>query len=725
MVKKTYSVIGMHCAACKSLLEQTVAALPGIKQAGVNFATEKLTVEFDPQQSNFAKIQKAVRSVGRYDLLETMSHVHTADKEQLGVKVLVSGLATLPFLLMMLGLLPAWLMNHSLWQFWLATPVLFWAGFPIFQSAFSAFKAKTSNMDTLITVGTLSAWGYSALVTFRPHLFLEVTDKHAVYFEASVFILFFILLGRWLEQRAKKQAGQTIAALFKLQAKDARVLRSGKELMIPIAQVMVGDVIKVKPGEKIPVDGIILKGATAVNEAALTGESLPVEKQAHDLVIGATLNTYGTFTYRVQKVGADTLFAQIIKLVEEAQATQAPVQKLADRVAAVFVPTVIGIAVVTFVVWLLFTSFSQALYASITVLIIACPCALGLATPLAVMVGSGQAAKGGILIKDAKALELSHRLNTIVFDKTGTLTLAKPQVKTYTITHPRFNALVLAAQSQSHHPLAQATVTYLQSRVNSILPEVSHFQDFPGLGIRAKITQTVVLIGTEKLLLTNKIKLTPAWQTQAKALQQQGQTVSYIVINNRVQGLMGITDTVKPEAVSVIKKLRRLHLHTVLLTGDNYVVAQNLAKALGVDEFQAEVLPQEKAQVIVKLQNLPQGRQIVAMVGDGINDAPALASADVGIAMGTGTEVAVNTGDVVLVKGTLDKVLEALALSRRTYRVIKQNLFWAFGYNIVGIPVAAGVLYPLTGLLLSPVIASMAMAFSSVSVVLNSLRLSR
>ena len=722
--KQIFPIVGMHCAACKNLLEQTVQTLPGVNQASVNFATEKLTIEYDNQKLDFANIRKAVQSVGRYDLLEE-ANIKPANNERLGLRVILVGLATVPFALMMLGLLPTEMLSMNYWQFFLATLVLFWGGGQIFQSAFSAFKAKTANMDTLISIGTLSAWSYSTVVTFWPKLIHNPMASAMVYYEAAVFIMFFMLLGRFLEQKAKKQASQAIAALFKLQAKNARVIRQGQEMMIPLTSVVVGDILKVKPGEKIPVDGVLLEGHTAINEAMITGESLPVEKQPHDTVIGATLNTNGTFTYRAEKVGQETLLSQIIKLVEEAQATQAPVQRLADQVSKVFVPTVIIIALVTFSVWFIFATFSQAIYAAITVLIIACPCALGLATPIAVMVGSGLAAKRGILIKDAQALELSHRINTVVFDKTGTLTWGKPQVINYQITNSKLNELVCLAEAQSHHPLAEAVTIYLHDKVKLKPIKVNRFQDFPGLGIEAQIGKDKVLIGTEKLLLKQKIELNSSWQKTTRQWQQLGQTVSYVAVNNKVAGLIGIADTLKPEATTMIKQLKQQKLKTVLLTGDNRLVAQTMAKAVGIDEVRAQLLPQAKAQVVRSLQNENGKRQIVAMVGDGINDAPALAASDIGIAMGTGTDVAANTGDIVLVKGTLHKVNEAINISKRTYQIIKQNLFWAFAYNIIGIPVAAGVLYPFTGLLLSPIMASMAMAMSSVSVVLNSLRLRR
>ena len=726
MIRQTYPVVGMHCAACKTLLEDTVGNLKGVSNAKVNFATEKLTVAFDEKQLDLTKIRQAVKSVGQYDLVDSAKsesqHQHH-ETNHLTHKVMLIGLTTIPFWLMMLGVIKGDMIKLNFLQFVLATPILFIGGRDIFQSAFSALKAKTANMDTLISLGTFTAWAYSTVITFFPKVFMNVAGVGDVYYEAAVLIIFFIMLGRLLESRAKKRAAEAIASLFKLQAKDARVIRNDQEMMVPLAEVVVGDVIKVKPGEKIPVDGIILKGYSAVDESMLTGESLPVEKKPHDTVIGSTMNSYGSFTYKAQKVGEATMLAQIIKLVEEAQATEAPVQKLADQVSSVFVPVVVSIAILSLIIWLFFAPVPMAIYIAITVLIIACPCALGLATPTAVMVGSGLAARRGILIKDAKALELSHKIKVLVFDKTGTLTVGKPQVTSYQVVSETDSQLVYLAEQESHHPLAQAVVTYLQSKIKKPNQQLSVFKDRPGLGVEAKIGKKRILIGTDRLLRLEKIDLSDNWQLKAKALQQEAQTVSFVMIDNKVVGLIGIADTLKEDAKEAVALIKALKIKTVMLTGDNKLAAQRIADQLGIDEVTAEVLPQDKADIVKKLQRENGQARVVAMVGDGINDAPALARADIGIAMGTGTDVAINTGDIVLVKGTLGKMVEAIDISRKTYGVIKQNLFWAFGYNVIGIPIAAGLLYPLTGWLLSPVIASMAMALSSTSVVLNSLRL--
>lgn len=729
MIKKTYEITGMHCASCKILLEKTVAKLEGVEAVKVNFATNKMALEYDEKQITPQKIKQAVQSVGKYDLIiekpstKNHDHGHMDNSSQLRRKVWLIGIITIPFWLMMVGVMP----EQSLWlnylQFFLSSVVLFVGGAEIFASAYAGLKARTANMDTLISIGTFTAWFYSTVITFFPQLFSETEVANQVYFEAAVFIIFFIMLGRFLENKAKKQAADSIASLLRLQATKARVVENNQEIMIPIEQLKIGQIVKVKPGEKIPIDGIILEGASAIDESMITGESLPVEKNAGDLVIGATMNSYGTFIYQVQKIGQDTLLAQIIKLVEEAQATEAPIQKLADYVASIFVPVVIIIALFSFFIWLFFSSFPMAIYVFTTILVIACPCALGLATPTAVMVGSGKAAKNGILIKDAKALELAHKIDILVFDKTGTLTQGKPEVKTLSLTSPEDRELLYLLENQSHHPLSGAIVAYLKPRYKNSQKKVKNFQDISGKGIKANINGNWIVVGTEKLFEGMKLTVALSIRKEAKKLQSLGQTVSYIAINNKIKGLVGIADSLKPEAKEIIKQIKARSIKTVMLTGDNQTTAKIIAKQIGIDEVEAEILPEGKALAIAKLQGNNKKPQVVAMVGDGINDAPALAKADIGIAMGTGTDVAISTGDIVLVKGSLSKVLTAIDISQKTYKVIKQNLFWAFGYNIIGIPVAAGVLYPVFGVLLSPVIASMAMALSSVSVVLNSLRL--
>ncbi len=750
LTKQTYPIVGMHCAACKKLLEGVVSDLPGVSHVVVNFATEKMTVEYDERKTSTDDIAKAVASAGTYKLIQTQGdttvladprHQQMNEHDQhmdmkgqryeaLKKTVSVLGVAVIPFAIMMISMgittpllgwpafmFPAWI------QLLIATPVLFIGGSDILKSAYHSARAKSSNMDTLIAIGTLTAWGYSTLMTLAPDMLPQTYAHGEVYFEATVFIIFFIMLGRLLEARAKGQAAAAISSLLKLQAKDARVIRGGKEIMIPVSEVQVGDEIKVKPGEKIPVDGIIISGQSALDESMLTGESVPVDKKKGDRVIGATVNTNGVIVLKAEKIGSDTMLAQIVQLVEDAQATEAPIQKLADQVSGVFVPTVLVIAAVAFGVWLLLGEFAIALYVVITILIIACPCALGLATPTAVMVATGNAARRGILVKDAQALELAHRLNTIVFDKTGTLTRGTPTVTTSAVPK-QYEEYVYALERESHHPLAQAVVNHYESKHNKTDYTVSGFQDISGKGIRAHVNKKKVAVGNDALVTHLKATVEDAVQHAVQTEREKAHTVSYVIVDTKVVGYIAIADVIKDDAKEAVRQLKELGIHTVMMTGDNKQTAKVIAHEVGIDEVYAQVLPGDKAKRITSLQTDSRGaRRIVAMVGDGINDAPALAQADIGIAMGTGTDVAINTGDIVLVKGTLEKVVESIRISQVTLRIIKQNLFWAFGYNTVGIPVAAGVLYVPFGILLSPIIASIAMALSSVSVVTNSLRL--
>ena len=767
----------MHCASCKALIEDIVGDIDGVSFVLVNYATEKMTVEYDDKKITIAALKKAVSSLGSYQLVDTTKgkavlasppevqklevqkhegtemnaqhdHGMTLDEEMrakryenLKSTVFWLGIGSIPFVFIMfwmtMGLALGWPMPETIFgstslfhllQFILATPILFIGGKEIFQSAIQGLKVKATNMDTLIAMGTGTAWVYSTIVTFFPRIFSDIEGGMEVYFEAAVFIIFFIMLGRLLEMRAKGQASAAIKALLHLQAKEATVVRNGKEVVVPVEEVVLGDSIIIKPGQKLPVDGVITYGSSSIDESMITGESLPVEKNVDDEVIGATINSSGSFRYKATKVGADTLLSQIIQMVEEAQATQAPIQRLADKVASVFVPSVITIAICAWIFWYFIavqfgiisnaTSLQFAIYIAITVLIIACPCALGLATPTAVMVGTGLAAQRGILIKDAKALEIAHEIQIIVFDKTGTLTKGKPEVQTLEIEDKKYIPLLYSIEKESHHPLADAVVRYIGKTKRM---KVEKFIDIPGKGVKAIIDGKKVVVGTARLMIERKLKISEKYLQTAYNLQKQAQTVSFFAVETSVVGVIGISDTIKDDAKKAIRKLKNLGIQTMMLTGDNTKTAEIIGKSLGIDEVLAEVLPGEKAEKIKQLQKSHDS--VVAMVGDGINDAPALATADIGIAMGTGTDVAIATGDIVLVKGTLDKVVESIEVSRKTLQIIKQNLFWAFGYNVIGIPVAAGILYPFFGILLSPIIASLAMALSSVSVVSNSLRL--
>jgi len=748
----------MHCASCKALIERSLNGQDGVIKAQVNFGAEKLVIEYDSEKTNTQKIKELVSNAGPYKLItnedgaevltapnitkdHALKHDHESMKKQeyqnMKKRVIISGIISIPFLLLMIWLIigtklmipmPEDIIKPellNLLQFIIATPVLFVIGKPIFSSALSALKVKSANMDTLIALGTFTAWVYSTFITFSPLIF-ENINKNETYFEAAVFIIFFILLGRMLEARARNQTNEAIKSLLQLQAKEATIVRDNKELNIPIEQVVIGDIVVVKPGQKIPVDGKIIEGNTSIDESMITGEPIPSDKKIGDIVIGGTINKSGNIKFTTSKVGSETLLAQIIKLVEEAQASEAPIQKLADKVSGIFVPIVISIAVISFTFWILYSgSIQLALYISITVLIIACPCALGLATPTAVMVGTGKAAKRGILIKDAVALENAYKITDMVFDKTGTLTIGKPEVNKIIIDVSQkqddIYPIIYSLEKKSHHPLADAVVSYLKSAQPEIKElNLTNFEDMPGLGVKGEINGSNTLIGTQKLLEKFNISPNETLEIEAIKLRDNSNTVSYVSFNNKIIAIISISDTIKDDASEIILKIHSLGINTVMLTGDNKKSAESIAHKLNMDNVIAEVLPTDKANKIKQLQS---PNKVVAMVGDGINDAPALAQADIGIAMGTGTDIAIETGDIVLVKGTLDKVLETLKVSKQTLKIIKQNLFWAFGYNIIGIPIAAGILYPSTGLLLSPIMASLAMALSSVSVVSNSLRI--
>ncbi len=612
--------------------------------------------------------------------------------------------------------------------FALALPVQIWVGSQFYKGLVVIFKYRTADMNTLIAIGTLSAFIYSSIVTFFPKLFTRSGIELHVYFETAAIIITLILLGRFLEARAKGRASSAIKKLMQLEAKTARIIRNGKEVEIDIDLVEVGNIIVVRPGEKIPVDGILTDGASAIDESMVTGESIPVEKDKGDEVIGATLNTSGAFKFEATKVGRDTVLSQIIKLVEEAQGSKAPIQRLADTVASVFVPAVIGIAITTFIVWLIWgpdPSITFALVSFVAVLIIACPCALGLATPTAIMVGTGKGAENGILIKDATSLELAYKLNTIVLDKTGTLTKGKPVVTDIILgkNNPSYSSgelLKLSASSelQSEHPLGRAIIKKAnESKLK--LADPRNFKSITGKGIYAEVDGKKILKGNLALMKENNINLGDLVKT-ATSIADDGKTPIFISIDGKAAGIIAVADTLKDNAKEGVEGLHRLGLEVVMLTGDNKNTANAIAKRAGIKRVLAEVLPGHKTEEVKKIQK--EGK-IVAMVGDGINDAPALVQADVGIAIGTGTDIAMESSSITLMKGNLEGVLKAILLSRNTIRVIKQNLFFSFFYNSILIPVAAGVLYPIIGILISPMYAAAAMALSSISVISNSLRL--
>jgi Cu+-exporting ATPase len=614
--------------------------------------------------------------------------------------------------------------------FILTCPVQIWVGSQFYSGLVSVFRYRAADMNTLVAVGTLSAFIYSTAVTFFLDYFISIGIEPHIYFDTAAIIIVLILLGRFFEARSKSSASSAIRKLLKLKALKATVIRNGKEEEIDVDDVVVGDMILVKPGEKIPVDGVIIEGGSAVNESMVTGESIPVDKEPRDEVIGSTINLTGFLKFKATRVGKDTFLSQIIKLVEEAQASKAPIQRLVDKVASYFVPIVILIAVITFTVWFIWgpkPSITFALVNFVAVLIIACPCALGLATPTAILVGTGRGAENGILIKDASSLEIARRLDTIIFDKTGTITRGEPEVREIIVEKSSFKGtaeqlLSIAASSElySEHPLGKATVRKAKE-TGLKLKEPQEFKSIAGKGIKAKVDGKEITKGNIKLMMENKIPL-GSLEEAGQEISKRGLTPVFIAIGNKPAGIIAIADSLKNNVQKVVSRLKKLALEVVMITGDNRNTAYAVGEEAGIDRVISEVLPEQKAEEVKKLQR--EGK-IVAMVGDGINDAPALAQSDIGIAIGTGTDIAIESSKITLIKGDLNGVLMAIMLSRSTVRVIKQNLFWAFFYNLILIPVAAGVLYPFFGILISPVYAAAAMAFSSISVVSNSLRLRR
>jgi Cu+-exporting ATPase len=722
----TLGLIGMTCVNCAQTIEKALRDVDGVICASINFAAEKAIIRYNPETVTLAALKKAVSDAG-YQAVFTSelagdSEREARERESRRLKMLLIfsfSLAIPTFILSMVTPLGHSVNNLVLLA--LATPVQFFVGWQFFVGTYRAIRNRRANMDTLIALGTSAAYIYSVLVIIS----METFGKH-VYFDTAALIISIILLGRYLEARAKGKTSEAIKKLIGLQAKTAHILVGGKELEVPVEEVAVGNIVVVRPGEKLPVDGIVTEGTSAVDESMLTGEPMPVEKKEGDSVVGATINKNGFLKFRATKVGQDTVLAQIIRLVEQAQGSKAPIQRLADSVAGVFVPVVIGIAVLTFLIWY-FTggeSFTFALTAFIAVMVIACPCALGLATPTAIMVGTGKGAQNGILIKNAEALELVHRAKIIVFDKTGTLTKGKPVV-TDTIAVNGFAQgevlrLAAVAEKGSEHPLGEAIVDAARNGGQE-LPDPEAFESLGGRGILARVDGKEILLGNRTLMDEKGVE-SRSVENRIQELENDGKTVMLMSVDRKLAGLIAVADTLKEDAAEAIRALHQMGIETVMITGDNRRTAQAIAQKVGIEKVLAEVLPEDKAEEIRRLQ---ANGQVVAMVGDGINDAPALAQSDVGIALSSGTDIAMETGTIVLVRGDLEGVVEALKLSRYTIRKIKQNLFWAFFYNTAGIPIAAGALYPVLGLLLNPVIAAAAMGFSSVSVVSNSLLMNR
>ena len=730
---------GVTCPTCVTNIEAFVGELPGVDRVDVNFGAERVTVAYDPDQLDVDRIKQGVASSGyRVEERERPGSAQTEDEEaaarraevrDLTRRVAFAAVLTLPVLIPVMledvfGVedLPGLLLDYW-FQLALIAPVMAYAGWPIHRTGWLTLTHRTADMNTLIAVGTSAAFLYSLVVTVAPGLVPE--DLREVYYEVVGVILTLILLGRLLEARARAGTGEAIRELIGLQAKTARVVRDGNEQETPVEDVQLGDVVIVRPGEKVPVDGEIVEGRSTLDESMVTGESIPVTKEPGDTVVGATINQTGAFRFRATNVGRDTMLAQIIRLVEQAQGSKAPIQRLADLVSSYFVPAVIFIAIATFVVWFDFGPdpvLTFALVSAVAVLIIACPCALGLATPLSIMVATGKGAQNGTLIRSAEALETAHKLDAIVLDKTGTITRGEPAVTDVVpaggLGEAELLALVASAERSSEHPLAEAIVRGAEQR-SLDLAEPVEFESVTGKGIRATVRGRVVLVGTTRLLADEGVDAA-ALDAEASRLESEGKTAMRAAVDGDAAGLVAVADTVKDDSAAAIAALRELGLETVMITGDNRRTAEAIAGQVGIDRVLAEVLPEDKAVEVRRLQD--QGR-LVAMVGDGINDAPALAQADVGIAIGTGTDVAIEAADVTLVSGELRGAVTAITLSRDTMRNIRQNLFFAFAYNTAGIPIAAGVLYPFFDLQLSPIIAAGAMAGSSLSVVLNSNRM--
>ena len=732
------AITGMTCASCVGRVERTLRKLPGIISASVNLATEKAHIDYLPASCSLHDIRTAIQEAG-YQVAEVATTGKQEEAKSAGIldalrrDLLIAGALTLPLLFIVMApmfipgvdkgmttllspVIRDWL------EFLLATPVLFIAGRRFFRQGWAELRHLSPGMNTLVMMGTSAAYGYSLTALLFPEIF--PTGTAHLYFEAAAVIVTLILLGRYFETHAKGRTSEAIKKLLQLQAKTARIIHDGEEKEVPIEAVKPNDMIVVRPGERIPVDGVVSEGSSYVDEAMITGEALPVQKTVSSEVVGGTVNKSGSFIFRATRVGADTVLAHIIKMVEEAQATKPPIQQLADRIAGIFVPAVIAAATVTFVVWLAIgpsPALNYAFVAAVSVLVIACPCAMGLATPTAIMVGTGKAAEMGTLFRKGTAIELLAKVDTIVLDKTGTLTLGQPaltDLEIIRLTESQVLSLAAAAESRSEHPIAQAIVNAAKEQ-QLRLPAVDSFEAHPGLGLTAHIEGTEVQIGADRYMRQLDIAIDELQQTAAR-LAEQGKTPIYCSIDGQLTAILAVSDPLKSGSREAIAHLRAMGMQIAMLTGDNRQTALAVARETGIDLVLAEVLPDQKLEEIKRLQGK---QQRVAFVGDGINDAPALAQAEVGIAIGTGTDIAIEAGDIILMSGDLRGLVNAVALAKKTLRTIVVNFIWAYAYNIALIPVAAGILYPLTGLLLNPMLAATAMSISSLFVVSNSLRL--
>lgn len=715
-MKKDFNIKGMHCASCALNIEKKLKKTPGVKKANVSYTTEKASVEYEGDEQ---KVIKAIKDSG-YKAMHTEhkksdqhDHGQMAKKEEIKKErnlFILSLVLTIPILVLSMILRDKSFESRVI-QSLLASIVQFYIGFRFYRGTYYAAKNKTTNMDTLVAIGTSAAYLYSLATTYL--------IEGDVFYETSALLITFIILGKYLEIRAKGKTGEAIEKLLELQAKTARIEQDGQEIEIPIEEVKVGDIIIVRPGEKIPVDGKIIEGYSSIDESMISGESIPVGKKKDDSVIGATLNKQGSFKFKAEKIGQDTVLSQIIKVVNEAQSSKAPIQKFADTVSSYFIPTVIALALITFISWYFLSEFSfvSSLLAFTAVLVIACPCALGLATPTAIMVGTGKGASNGILIKSGQALEVANKIKTLVLDKTGTITKGQPEVTDIIkLSEDENNILQIASsiENKSEHPLAEAIVKKAKT-TNIELQDVQNFEAIAGHGVRGEINSQQILVGTEKLMYEFNINISQEVKSKKNKLEEEGKTVVLVSRDNNIAGIIAIADTVKETSKKAIAKLKSMNIKAIMITGDNKRTGQAIARQVDIDEVLSEVLPEDKAKEIKKLQ---AKNQKVGMVGDGINDAPALAQSDLGIAMGAGTDIAIETGEIVLIKNDLQDVVKAIRLSRATMNKIKQNMFWALFYNSIGIPIAA------LGLLRAE-FAGLAMALSSVSVVTNSLLLKR
>ena len=739
IVQETFPVLGMSCASCAARIEKTLNRQSGVKIAAVNYASATATVEYDPKNCSSEALQQAVQAAG-YDLLinrdgntlEEAEEAHNKKFTTLKLRTVWAVILSLPVVIIGMFFMDMPYANPIMWA--LSTPIVFWLGRGFFSSAWKQLRHGSANMDTLVAISTGTAYLFSLFNMLFPDFWLSRGIHPHVYFEAASVIIAFILLGRLLEEKAKGNTSTAIKKLMGLQPKTVTVV-GNEERIVPIEQIRPGDIILVKPGERIAVDGIVTEGSSYVDESMLSGEPVAVSKQKDAKVFAGTINQKGSFRFRAEKVGTDTLLAKIIHMVQDAQGSKAPVQQLVDKIAGIFVPTIIGIAVLAFIVWMMLDGtdgFTHGLLAFVTVIIIACPCALGLATPTAIMVGIGKGAERGILIKDAESLEIAKKVNTVVLDKTGTVTEGKPVVSKLvwntptTTPNPSISSkdvlpdIFYSLEKLSEHPLADAVVNHLKESAS--IDDIQDFETITGKGVKGRTQGRTYFAGNLKLLEENRIAISRSLREEATRLTAKAQTVIWFADEENALAIAGITDRIKETSIRAVDELRATGIEVHMLTGDNETTAREIARKAGIAHYQASVLPQDKAAFISRLQ--AEGRK-VAMVGDGINDSAALAQADLSIAMGGGSDIAMDVAKMTIISSDLTKIPEALRLSRLTVRTIRQNLFWAFIYNIIGVPIAAGILYPINGFLLNPMIAGAAMAFSSVSVVSNSLLLKR